>query len=165
MITQEELIRIGTLARTHGKQGELQCRADNTYWDEADAEFVILMVDAIPVPFRVLDWRSKGADLLFTLQDVTTEDAALRLVGCAVYMLRRDVVAEDESLLSWQDIVGYQLSVLNSSSSSAIVEVDESTANILAVLQDGRLIPLHEDLIADINHKTKTITMTLPEGL
>lgn len=159
MISQDDILCIGAFIRTHGKQGELQCRTDNSYWDEADATFIVVEVDAIPVPFRVTDWRSKGADLLFTLHGVDSEEKALRLVGNSVYMLRKDIVAEDDAILSWQDLVGYTIN------GCAIEEVDESTANVLAVLQDGRLVPLHEDLITAVDHTVKTITMTLPEGL
>lgn len=160
MITSKDILLIGTIARTHGKQGELQVRTVNEYWDDSDADFLILMLDAIPVPFRVLEWRVKGADLLFTLQDIATEQDALRLVGSEVYMLRRDIATtDDNTILCWQDIIGYTVQ------GCAIVAIDDTTANVLATLSDGRLIPLHEDLITAINHDTKTITMNLPEGL
>ena len=160
MITTQDILRIGTVARTHGKQGELQVRTLNEYWDDSDADFIILILDAIPVPFRVLEWRVKGADLLFTLQGVDTEQDALRLVGCEVYMLRRDIVVEnDNTILCWQDLIGYTVQ------GCAIVAIDDATANVLATLSDGRLIPLHEDLITAIDHEAKTITMNLPEGL
>lgn len=160
MIDTKDILPIGSLVRTHGKSGELQCRAINSYWDESDADFAILMLDGIPVPFRVIDWRCKGSDILFTFRGIDTEDAALRLVGAEVCMLRRDVVAENNTgILSWQDIVGYTIN------GCPIREVDDSTANVLAVMQDGRLLPLHEDLITAIDHVERTITMNLPEGL
>ncbi|MCQ2342098.1 MAG: hypothetical protein MJZ75_01200 [Paludibacteraceae bacterium] len=159
MIDPKDIIQIGSLVRTHGKAGEMQCRTINTYWEEADADFIFILLDAIPTPFRVIDWRSKGEDLLLTLKGVSDENQALRLVGNDVYMLRRDIVAEDEAVLCWQDLVGYSLN------GCTIVQIDDSTANILAQLEDGRLIPLHEDLITDINHNSRTITMNLPDGL
>lgn len=160
MIALSDIIRIGSLARTHGTQGEVQCRTINTYWDDAEADFIVLMLDHIPVPFRVTDWRGKGADLLFTLQGVTTEQQALRLIGSDVYMLRRDVAeADNDEMLCWSDLIGYTLN------GCPIADIDDSTANILAQLSDGRLVPLHEDLILSIDHNKRAITMTLPEGL
>ncbi|MCQ2310762.1 MAG: hypothetical protein MJZ64_03320 [Paludibacteraceae bacterium] len=159
MIESKDIIQIGTLVRTHGKQGEVQGRMLNTYWDEAQAEFIVIMIDNIPVPFRVNEWRCKGDDLLFVLEGVDNEQKALTLTGCDIYMLRSDVVAEEDAILSWQDIVGYSLN------GCPVVEIDDSTANVLATLQDGRLIPLHEDLITAIDHTNRTLTMTLPTGL
>lgn len=160
MINDSDIVTTGTIVRTHGKQGELQCRTTNEYWDDAEATFLILRINAIPVPFRVLDWRVKGQDLLFTLKGITTEEQALALVGCEVSMLRSDIVnPEEQALLSWQDIVGYRIG------EATIEQIDDSTANVLAQLSDGRLVPLHEDLITDIDHDQRIVTMNLPEGL
>jgi len=160
MIDLKDVIVIGSLVRTHGKAGELQCRTINEYWDESEAEFILLMLDHILVPFRVTDWRGKGLDLLFTLKGITTEEQAVQLIGSEVYMRRIDVKQENEyAILSWQDILGYTID------GNPIVAIDDSTANVLATLSDGRLIPLHEDLICDVDHEKRTITMNLPQGL
>jgi len=160
MIELSDIILIGEFVRTHGKAGELQCRTLNEYWDESEAEFIMVMLDAIPVPFRVLEWRGKGADILFTLKGIATEEQALRLVGSEVYMRREDVKQVNEyNILSWQDLVGYTID------GSPIVEIDDSTVNVLATLADGRLIPLHEDLITALDPNHHTLTMNLPQGL
>lgn len=160
MIDTKDTILIGTLARTHGKVGEIQCRTTNDYWDDANADFILLRLDHILVPFRVTDWRYKGEDILFSLKNITTEEQALRLVGAEVYMRREDIQqANDGTILSWQDIVGYTIN------GCTIVSIDDSTANILAMLQDGRLVPLHEDLITQVDHTSRAITMNLPQGL
>jgi len=160
MIHPQDVIAIGTLVRTHGKAGEVQCRTRNMYWDEAGADFILLMLDAILVPFRVVDWRGKGEDLLFTLKGISSEEQALRLIGADVYMRREDVKSTNEyAILSWQDLVGYTLN------GCPITQIDDSTANVLATLEDGRLVPLHEDLIRTVDHDKRTIIMNLPQGL
>ena len=88
MITTQDTVLIGTLTRTHGKQGEVQCRMNNELWDEADAEFLILNLQNILVPFRVMDWRGKGAEcLIFQLAGIDSEEKALPLIGADAYML------------------------------------------------------------------------------
>lgn len=166
MIEQSELIRIGTMRRPHGKSGELQCQMDNDYWDEAEADFLILLLDGIFVPFRVEDWRGKGADsLIFRLKGVDTEVKALRLMNAEAYMLRRDLNEEAEEMMTWQDLVGFE--VLNSEETvqGRVAAVDESTINTLLELEDGRLLPVHEDLIIEIDEPHKRIILDLPEGL
>ena len=165
MIQANELIRIGTMRRPHGKCGELQCQMDNAYWDEADADFLILLLDGIFVPFRVEEWRGKGADsLIFRLKGVDTEAKALRLVNAEAYMLRRDL-DEEEEMMTWQDLKGYE--VLNEAHEmqGRVADVDESTINTLLELEDGRLLPVHEDLIIEIDEPQKRIILDLPEGL
>lgn len=166
MIEQNELIHIGTIRRPHGKSGELQCQMDNAFWDEAEADFLILLLDGIFVPFRVEDWRGKGADsLIFRLKGVDTEVKALRLMNAEAYMLRRDLNEEAEEMMTWQDLTGYE--VLNSEETvqGRVAAVDESTINTLLELEDGRLLPIHEDLIIEIDAPHKRLVLDLPEGL
>lgn len=166
MIQANELIRIGTMRRPHGKSGELQCQMDNDYWDEAEADFLILLLDGIFVPFRVEDWRGKGADsLIFRLKGVDTEQKALRLVNTEAYMLRRDLAEEAEEMMTWQDLTGYEVQNANRVVQGRVVAVDETTINTLLELEDGRLLPVHEDLIIEIDEPQKRIILDLPEGL
>lgn len=166
MIEQSELIRIGTMRRPHGKSGELQCQMDNAYWDEADADFLVLLLDGIFVPFRVEDWRGKGADsLIFRLKGVDTEVKALRLVNAEAYMLRRDLAEEAEEMMTWQDLTGYEVQNGERVVLGRVAAVDESTINTLLELEDGRLLPVHEDLIIEIDEPQKRLILDLPEGL
>ena len=166
MIEQSELIRIGTMRRPHGKSGELQCEMDNDYWDEAEADFLILLLDGIFVPFHVEDWRGKGADSRsLRVKGVDAEVKAMRLVSAEAYMLRRDLAEEAEEMMTWQDLKGYE--VLNEAHEmlGKVAAVDESTINTLLELEDGRLLPVHEDLIIEIDEPQKRIILDLPEGL
>ncbi|MBQ6777157.1 MAG: hypothetical protein IJP52_02480 [Paludibacteraceae bacterium] len=166
MILRSELIAIGTMTRLHGKRGEIQCRTLNTMWDEAEAEFIVLELDGLYVPFRVLDWRGKGEDLLFTLRGIDSEAAALRLVGAKAFMLRSDTDAEAVQMTSWSDIVGWTIiDAAHPDQRYTIRRIDDSTANILAELDDERLIPLHDDLVQAIDDKQHILTLTIPEGL
>jgi hypothetical protein len=43
-----------------------------------------------------------------------------------------------------------------------IAQVDESTINTLATLEDGRMLPLHEDFILDIDEDAHELHVDLP---
>jgi len=43
-----------------------------------------------------------------------------------------------------------------------IATVDESTINTLATLEDGRMMPLHEDFITDIDMEAHELHVRLP---
>ena len=163
MITNEQVISIGRLTRTHGKRGELQCLMSNEYWDNADATFLILKLDNILVPFRVLDWRGKGSDnLIFQLELIYNEQEAQKLVGTEAFMLLTDMNQEDEIMPTWQSLVGYSVLDTDQGELGRVEEVDETTINTLITLNDGRLIPIHEDFIIDINSDDKRLTICLP---
>jgi 16S rRNA processing protein RimM len=163
MITNEQVIAIGRLTRTHGKHGELQCLMSNEYWDNADAVFIILRLDNILVPFRVLDWRGKGSDsLIFKLEHIEDEQEAQRLIGAEAYMLISDMNQEAEVLPTWQSLVGFQIVDTDQGDLGFVEQVDETTINTLITLNDGRLIPIHEDFIIDINTDNKQLIICLP---
>ena len=163
MITNEEVIAIGKITRTHGKRGEVQCLMENEYWDNADATFLILSINNILVPFRVLDWRGKGSDsLIFQLDHITDELEAQQLIGHHAYMLKSDISEEDEILPTWQSLLGYLVIDTDQGNLGTITDVDETTINTLITLNNNQLIPLHEDFIIDIQQDQQQITICLP---
>ena len=163
MITNEQVISIGRITRTHGKRGEIQCLTSNEYWDNADATFLILCIDNILVPFRVLDWRGKGSDsLIFQLDRITDEQSAQPLIGCQAYMLTSDLSEEDEVLPTWQSLIGYRVLDTDQGELGTIIHVDETTINTLITLDNEQLIPLHEDFILNIEPDKQILTICLP---
>lgn len=163
MITNEQVISIGRLTRTHGKRGEVQCLLSNEYWDNSEANFLILKLDNILVPFRVLDWRGKGSDsLIFQLDNISDEQEAQRLVGTEAFMLINDINQEDEVMPTWQSLIGYTVVDTDQGELGTVKEVDETTINTLITLNDGRMMPIHEDFIIDLNAEDKLLTICLP---
>lgn len=166
MVPRTEVIEIGTLGRPHGTQGEIQCRMVNDYWDEAEAEFLFIDIDGLLVPFRAEDWRGKGADvLIFRLRGVDSVDKAARLSGKTAYMLRRDIAEDIATELTWQDLVGYMVEDETGQPVGKVAAVDESTLNTLLELEDGRLLPIHEDLIHALDTDAQVLRMAVPSGI
>ena len=163
MITKEQVRAIGKITRTHGKRGEIQCLTSNEYWDNAEASFLILSINNIFVPFRVLDWRGKGSDsLIFQLDRIADEQSALPLIGCQAYMLTSDLSEEDEVLPTWQSLIGYRVLDTDQGELGTIIHVDETTINTLITLDNDQLIPLHEDFILNIEPDKQLLTICLP---
>lgn len=154
----KNLTPIGTIRKTHGTNGEVQALMNSDLFVDTDPDFIILELDAIKVPFRVLDWRSKGDDVLLQLKGVDSEQKANRLVGAQVFMESAD--EEGEKLMTWQDLVGLRVVDDEQGEVGVVEHVDESTANILLFLKDGRVLPIHEDFIVDISDTTLTTHYT-----
>jgi len=168
MILLEDTISIGRITRTHGRQGEIQCLTTNECWEEAEADFLILNLHNILVPFRVLDWRSKGSDsLIFQLDGIDSEEKALPLVDTDARMLRRDIGhhQEEEDMLTWQDLIGYKVLSSDETDMGTITCVDETTINTLATTDQQKLLPLHEDLILLLDTENKILQLNLPSSL
>ena len=60
MIKEEEVYKIGLITRTHGVKGEVSLSFTDDVWDRADADYVVLMVDGILVPFFLEEYRFRS---------------------------------------------------------------------------------------------------------
>ena len=83
------------------------------------------------------------------------------LIGEEGFVLRRDVQDEEDGLMTWQDLVGYTIQD-EGKTVGVIASIDESTINTLATLEDGRLLPLHEDFIIEIDEQARVLRVRLP---
>lgn len=172
MIRQEEVYKIGRMGKPHGVKGELTMQCDDDVFDRVDADYLVLDIDGILVPFFIEEYRFRSDDVvLMKLEGIDSEAQAHELTGCEVYFPHRlsDGLADDE--LSWQKLQGFSL--LNADNGGETVgrvqAVDISTANTLLEVEraDGSdvLIPASADLIDNIDMEAHTVAMHIPEGL
>ena len=166
MIKREDVYKIGKLGKTHGVSGELSFLFDDDVFDRTDADYLILRIDGILVPFFIEEYRFKSdANAIIKFEGIDTQDRAREFTGSDVYF-PRELNDEEENGLSWAAIVGFD--IIDASTSKTvgrIASVDDSTINILFELEDGKLIPASEELITDIDKHKKTITIDLPKGI
>ena len=166
MIRQEEVYKIGKLGKAHGIKGEISFLFDDDVFDRVDANYLVLDIDGILVPFFIEEYRFKSdTNALIKFEDIDTQERARELTGCDVYFPRA-LADSDEEGMSWAEIVGFDIVDANTGQTAGkIASVDDSTLNILFELEDGRLIPASEELITDIDKENRTITIDIPEGL
>lgn len=165
MIRQEEVYKIGRLGKAHGVKGEVSFQFDDDVFDRTDADYLILDIDGILVPFFMEEYRFRSDALaLVKFCDVDTQERASELTGSNVYFpcLGRG----RRGMPSLASLIGFDLvEAKDGIRVGTIATIDDSTANLLFELEDGRLIPASDDLITDINIKERTIKMEIPEGL
>ena len=166
MIREEEVYKIGKLGKTHGVKGEISFLFDDDVFDRVEADYLVLCVDGILVPFFLEEYRFKSdSTAIVKFEDIDTQERARELTGCDVYF-PRDLTDDDEGELSLSFLVGFDLVEAGSGKSiGRIASIDDSTINLLFELEDGTLIPASDDLITAIDQQARTITMHLPEGL
>ena len=166
MIKQEEVYKIGRLGKSHGVRGEVSFLFDDDVFDRVDAEYLILDIDGILVPFFIEEYRFRSdTTALMKFEGIDSQERARELTGCDVYF-PRNLAASDDDSISWSAIVGFDIIDASTDKSvGRIASIDDSTLNILFCLEDGHLIPASEDLITQIDQQARTITMHLPAGL
>ena len=159
--------KIGVIGKAHGVKGELSIQIDDDVFDRVDAEYLVLKLDGIFVPFFMEEYRFKSDSVaLVKFEGVDTQERARELTGVEVYFPRELAEQDEDAELSYSALVGYTLIDDNSGKPvGTIAYVDEQTINIMFELEDGRLIPASEELIVDVDQQARTITLDIPDGI
>ena len=166
MIRLEEVYKIGRLGKTHGVKGELSFQFDDDIFDRVDADYLVLDIDGILVPFFMEEYRFRNDSVcLVKFCDIDTQQRAQELTGCDVFFPRA-LAEEAEEVPSLSMLVGFDIiDIANGKTIGRIASVDDSTVNILFELEDGTLIPASDELTVDIDVNKKEIIMNIPIGL
>lgn len=85
------------------------------------------------------------------------------LIGEEGFVLKGDMQIDEEEM-AWVDFEGWTLQE-SDVSLGKIVRVDDSTMNIFAELEDGRMVPLHEDFLVEIDEEQRVLHVQLPFAL
>lgn len=167
MIKQEEVYRIGRLGKAHGIHGEVTFHFDDDVFDRTDADYIMLEVDGILVPFFIEEYRFRSdSTCLMKLEGVDSQERARELTNVDVYFPRHLAENDDDAPLTYAFLVGFTIVDASTGKKVGVIDsVDESTMNILFCLEDGTLIPAAEELIEGIDQQKKEISLRLPEGI
>lgn len=162
----EDLYKIGKIGKPHGVKGEVSFHFSDDVFDRTEAEYLMLCIDGLMVPFFMEEYRFRSDETaLVKFCDIDTQERASELTGCEVFF-PRDVADDDDDNLSWAEIIGYSLiDSATSKNVGKIASVDDSTINILFELEDGTLIPASIELITNVDKKRKEIEIELPDGI
>ena len=170
MIREEEVYRIGKIGRPHGIKGEVSFMFTDDVFDRVDAEYLVIKVDGILVPFYMEEYRFRTDETaLVKFEGIDSQEQARGLTNCEVFF--PVAMAEvDEENFTWAQLTGFTLT--NGSHRKVIGKVesiDDSTEYILMTVVNDQnrqiLIPATPAFIKDINVEKREIWMELPEGL
>ena len=181
MITPSEVFPIGRLTRTHGIHGEMELQFTDDAFDRGEAEYIVLLIDGIYVPFFFDEYRFKSNEAaLIKLADIESERDARRLVGLQVFYPHAALPADDEpELRSIQGFVGFTVLLPDLEQTAdegiatrelgTVTHVVAHAGSTLFTLTtadgDEVLIPFHEDFLVDYNLRERYLVLQLPEGI
>lgn len=156
--------QIGQLGRSYGNQGNNRVKIYEDYTEILkDQSFVFIHHDSYFVPYRVVYLNLPKK--LIRFDDIVTQEQADRIQNEAIY-LPKDIL-EDEVGNWLEDWIGFVVED-QGKYIGEILKVEEVATQILATIktQDRELyIPIHEDLIIELDLEAKKLNMDLPEGI
>ncbi len=156
-------VKVGSLQRSFGTEGFLKYKLFSDYKEHVQkAEFLWIMHDDYYVPYRVVELNSSKK--MIQLDDVIDVESAAKIHNKALYLQLDDVdLIEDErdflvnfNLFDKEMLVG------------EIEEIRTIAGHLYAIINREEkeiMIPIHEELILQIDVDQSLIQMDLPEGI
>jgi 16S rRNA processing protein RimM len=161
-------IAAGRIVKTFGLGGELVVSLYDSFPDEMNGEPVFIEIDGIRTPFFFASFRRRGVNkALVVFEDMETEYRASELAG-REFFLPTESEDEEEDEIYLEDLVGYTVRLQGHSGTGAITGYIDSEFNPLFEVEwNGRqvLIPAVDDFVVRFDESTRSLTLSLPEGL
>lgn len=172
MIRSEEVFYIGKVSKWRGICGDVEILFTDDAFDRGDAEYLVLEMDGILVPFFWTEYKFKNDQtVIFHFEDIEDENAAKRIVGVKVYYPKNALPQDecDAELHSWKALTGFTVFDVEGKRLGFVEEVDDRNINILLTIRNQNdevyLIPYHDDFLRDLSMTGRTLTLDLPPGV
>lgn len=168
-MTKDKCFYVGRIVKTHGIKGEVTLRIDNEDFDEIEElDYFLLDVNDALIPFFVenIGFHSNKAFVLF--QDMKSLEAASQLVGRAAYLPLELLPERSGNDFYSHEVVGFLVVDEVNGELGRVEEIIEyPTQSLIQIMKDGReiLIPIHDDIIKDVDREGGKIFIKAPIGL
>lgn len=161
-------VKVGRIGKTHGLKGELKITIDDPYFDDVmGVDSLLVAVGGQYVPYFVQYLRS---DSLLKLEDVESREAGALLQHKDVYLPADRVSAAplEEEDVPFEEWLGFTIADVEWGDVGTIDAIMDLPQHYLAeVSHQGKpvYIPMHPNLILEVQLDTRRVVMQLPEGL
>ena len=164
MTPTANLQKVAKVLKSNGTDGELL--VSFFAMDPEDLEItepVFILFDGLPVPFFVQSLRRRGQNkALVHLNGIYDLKDCEEVCGKDIYLPADAEAAYGEGDFSF--LVGWELRDAGKSL-GRIADFVDIPGNPCLELEDGRLVPLHEDFITAVDEDSAVVEMELPSGL
>ena len=163
------MIRIGKIAATHGLNGAMILThiVGNSKWLKKEHVLQVEMQKGSYIPYFITQCKAANdKEYIVNVEDIEMVESAKKLVSRQVYVDEAILRGyEKQSPLLW---IGFRIIDKQSGDLGPIDDILQTGNQWLAKLNYKNtevLLPLIEQTIDSLDIKSKTINMTLPDGL
>lgn len=165
----DRLKEIGVAAKPHGYKGALLIRLVGTPPKNIESmKSLFLLIEGRAVPFIVDSIELRGdKSAIASFRWYDSDDKVAGFAGCKVLAETKSVSRPE--IPDHELIEGFTVVDEDSNHRGVIITITVSEHQWLATVKgnEGRtfLLPVHEDLIRNIDIDNQTITMAIPDGI
>jgi len=158
---------VGTITGNYGVQGQLKRVLDTEIKNLDKGTWLFLEIQRKPVPFFIEDTFGQESSYVTKLRGIETPEQ------CREYYNLKIGVQENQLLESrLNDLLQLiDFKIIDSESNDlvgVIEDIYDNSAHLLAKViynENELLVPLHSELVINVNEEEKEITLQMPEGL
>lgn len=167
-----DFLQIARVLKSNGTEGEVLVGFRDMDPEDLNLkEPVFIMFDGLPVPFFIESFQPKGSSkALVRLTGMKNLDDAEEISGSDVFARRsalHDLSDEDEGL-TVDMLPGWTLLDEDGRKVGIISDYEPIPGNTCLYVETGSgtiMVPLHDDLIVDIDDENQLLRLQIPEGL
>lgn len=166
---KDDLILVGAFGAPVGLKGEVRL-ASFTKIPEAIAEFNPLLTED-GRSFEITSIRPQTKGLVARVEGVTTREAAEKLKGVALYILRERLPPpEDENDFYYADLIGLCATLVSGEALGEVVAVQNFGAGDLLEIKLASeprtvLVPFTREIVPEVDMDARKLTVDPPPGL
>jgi len=167
---KEACFYLGTIIGKYSFKGELLVKTDTDNINSYNSlTSVFIDIENRLIPYFVKHCLVHKSSLLrFKLEDVSDEKTANVLLRKKIYLPLELLPKLTGNKFYYHEVIGFKIIDQKKGEIGTILKINDQTAQPLFEVNDGNkkiLIPLHDDLLINLNRKDKSILVNLPDGL
>ena len=162
-------VKVGTVVSKHGYKGDIKINISsfnlNTFPDIAH---LFIELDGSFIPFSINEIKSFSKNVLIVkLKEINSEEEADDIIHKNIYVDSTKIEYKKDSGFFYDDLINFN--VFKDSQKIATIESinTDLPQPVFEIKYDSRivLIPIHEDLIKEIDKENNIIHLDIPDGL
>ena len=171
-LDDEPFIEVGYIRKGHGYKGHARVVIfDDWVKDFSKQDFVFLQIDGYKVPYYIEE-RQSAKDIIIKLEHIDSVEALKKYHRYPLFLLEKDIQHGTEQLENQSQrssLISMHIQDATLGDLGPIIRIDEYPQQEMAIIKgkdDAEvLIPLHPQLISEIDEEKGILKMDLPEGL
>lgn len=166
---KENAYHIGKIVKPHALAGEVGVSFIIDYPEEyVSSEVLFLEEKGSLVPYFIEYQSFNGTKGIFKFEGIDTIEGAEGLRGMDFYIPLKDLPELEEGQVYFHELIGFQVHGVEEGFLGEVNDIyDFKSHAVMEIFYQGKevLIPLHEDIIDNIDEDAQIIRVNLPEGL
>ena len=162
-------VKIGTVVSKHGYKGDIKISvASNNLDTLLDLKYLFIYLDGCFIPFTIDNLRSFSKNVLIVkLKEINSEKEVNEVIHKNIYVDSTKIESKKDSEFFYNNLINFNV-FRDSQKIGTIEKINTDLPQpVFEIKYNSRvvLVPIHKDLIKEIDKENNIIHLDIPDGL